>query len=160
MRDNGAPGATSPREERPQGSGLPQAWDTNTEPFEDAIAFLNNTIKLVHINPNLIENVSNKIDPPIPGQRIPSGHAVLCLKDKESRVRLLQQSRLLKDTKFWIAEELTLLQLKHKEEELKKVRAARAKGKWAVYRGGKAFIQEFRTPKPLDTSSDHPANIS
>ncbi|KAI5059163.1 hypothetical protein GOP47_0025482, partial [Adiantum capillus-veneris] len=43
--------------------------------------------------------------------------------------------------------ELTLLQLKHKSEELKKVHEARKQGKWAIYRGGKAIIQEFRNPE-------------
>ena len=48
--------------------------------------------------------------------------------------------------------ELTMEQLKSKGEELKKVREARASGKWAVYRGGKAIIQDFRTPKPQASS--------
>lgn len=122
--------------------GLPQAWDTHTGSFEDAITFLNECIKSIHIDPNSLEKVCNKADHKS-GKRISSSHAILIFKDKESRLRLLQQSRLLKGTKLWIAEELTLFQLKHKEEQLKKVRAARAKGKWAVYRGGKAVIQEF-----------------
>lgn len=50
--------------------------------------------------------------------------------------------------KLWIAEELTSNQLKNKSQELKKMREAREQGKWAVFRGGNAIIQEFRTPKP------------
>ena len=72
--------------------------------------------------------MSNKKDN-TPGELISNGHFVLCFKDKESRLWLLQQSRLLKDTKLWITKKLTLLQLKHKGEELKKVKAAQAKGK-------------------------------
>ncbi|KAI5064860.1 hypothetical protein GOP47_0019555 [Adiantum capillus-veneris] len=85
---------------------------------------------------------------------IPSGHAILEFESREGRLKLLQQSRLLKDTKFWIAEELTPLQLKRKSEELKKVHEAHKQGKWAVYRGGKAIIQEFRNPKSALPTTD------
>ena len=65
-----------------------------------------------------------------------------------------QQSRLLKDTKLCMAEELTLAQLKCKGIELRKVAGAQAKGKWAIYVGGWAIIQEFQTPKPVTTLLD------
>ena len=55
-----------------------------------------------------------------------------------------------------MAEELTITQLKCKGAELKKVAEARAKGKWAVYRGDRALIQEFRTPKPATTTITDP----
>ncbi|KAI5083218.1 hypothetical protein GOP47_0002961 [Adiantum capillus-veneris] len=71
-------------------------------------------------------------------------------------MRLLRQSYHLKGTKFWIAEELTANQLKRKASELKKMHEARRQGKWAVYRGGKAIIQEFRTPKPTPPQHDPP----
>ncbi|KAI5076275.1 hypothetical protein GOP47_0008340 [Adiantum capillus-veneris] len=71
-------------------------------------------------------------------------------------MQLLRQSRLLKGTKFWIAEELTTNQLKLKANELKKVHEARKQGKWAVYRDGKAIIQEFQTPKPTPPSLNPP----
>ncbi|KAI5057417.1 hypothetical protein GOP47_0027432 [Adiantum capillus-veneris] len=71
-------------------------------------------------------------------------------------MKLLQQSRLLKGRTLWIAEELTPNQLKLKASELKKMHEARKQGKWAVYRGGKAIIQEFRTPKPTPPSPDPP----
>ena len=63
---------------------------------------------------------------------IPSGHAILVFKQQVDRVRLLQQSRLLKDTKISMAKELTLAQLKCKGIKLRKVAEAQAKGKWAI----------------------------
>ncbi|KAI5078440.1 hypothetical protein GOP47_0006111 [Adiantum capillus-veneris] len=71
-------------------------------------------------------------------------------------MKLLCQSRLLKGKKIWIAEELTTNQLKSKASELKKMHEARKQGKWAVYRNGKAIIQEFQNPKPAIPSVEPP----
>ncbi|KAI5082183.1 hypothetical protein GOP47_0001926 [Adiantum capillus-veneris] len=71
-------------------------------------------------------------------------------------MQLLCQSRLLKGTKFLIADELTTIQLKLKANELKKIHEACKQGKWAVYRDGKAVIQEFWTPKLTPPSLNPP----
>lgn len=68
----------------------------------------------------------------------------LYLKEK---IAVMKQTRSLKGTKVWMADELTPLQLKSKKEELAKVHEARRQGKWAVYRYGKALIEDFKTPK-------------
>ena len=68
----------------------------------------------------------------------------LYLKDK---IAVMKQARALKGTKLWVADELTPLQLKSKKVELAKVHEARRQGKWAVYRFGKALIEDFKTPK-------------
>ncbi|MCO5603041.1 hypothetical protein L7F22_057184 [Adiantum nelumboides] len=122
--------------------GLPQAWDEYKD-FSKGITFLNKTFKPVNVNYDKIASLTNKSN----NKHTPSGHAILELENK-GRLRLLQQLRLLKGTRFWIAEELTSMQLKHKGDELKKVHMARAQGKWAVYRAGKAIILEFQSPKP------------
>ena len=67
---------------------------------------------------------------------------------KAEKIAVMQQTRSLKGTKVWIADELTPLQLKNRPEELAKVGEERKNGKWSVYRGGKAVINEFRTPQP------------
>lgn len=89
-------------------------------------------------------------------RRVPPKQCIITFKDKEERMHLLRQSLLLKGKKLWIAEELTTHQLKSKSSELNKMHDARKQGKWAVYRGGKALIQEFRTPKPTPLSLDSP----
>ena len=62
-------------------------------------------------------------------------------------MELFRQSRFLKGKQVWISEELTTNQLKNKSSKLKKMHKARKQGKWAVYRGGRAIVQEFQTPK-------------
>ena len=49
---------------------------------------------------------------------------------------------------MWISNELTPIQLKNRAKELAKVKEARKEGKWAVYRGGKAIIGDFKNPPP------------
>lgn len=71
-------------------------------------------------------------------------HAIVQYMSRREKIEVLKQSKSLKGTKFWISDELTPMQLKEKKVELAKVKEARAAGKWAVYRGGKAIIGEFR----------------
>lgn len=138
--------------------GLSQAWDKSTTPFEELIASLNETLSLDIINLATMSWVSNKTQLFI-GNQILNGQAILRFLDKEHHQHPLQQSCLLKDTNFWIAEELSPTQLKRKGEQLKKILPAQEAGKWAIYRGGKAMIQEFHNPKLghpcIDTPTIH-----
>ncbi|MCO5576939.1 hypothetical protein L7F22_030760 [Adiantum nelumboides] len=84
---------------------LPQAWDTVKNDFSERINFLNKTLKPITLNYNAIACITSRG----PDKPIPSGHAILEFKSMEGQLKLLQQSRLLKDTKFWIADELTPL---------------------------------------------------
>ena len=59
----------------------------------------------------------------------------------------MKQARALKGTTVWMADELPPLQLKSKKVELAKVHEVRKQGKWAVYRFGKALIEDFKIPK-------------
>ena len=68
----------------------------------------------------------------------------LYLKEK---IAVMKQARALKSTTVWMADELTPLQFKSKKVELAKVHEARKQGKWAVYRFGKALIEDFKIPK-------------
>lgn len=74
-------------------------------------------------------------------------HVQLWYLSKEEKSKVMRQSKSLKGTKVWLADELTPLQLRDRKKELAKVAEARKHGKWAVYRGGKAIIEEFRKPK-------------
>lgn len=127
--------------------GLPTEWDSRNIDFEDEVMALNEALHPAHVDRDALEAISNKRNHS-KEDRIANGQAILILAKPEDRLRLLQQSRLLKGTTMWIAEELTPTQLKHKAQELKKMHAARREGKWAVLRNGRAVIQEFRTPKP------------
>ncbi|MCO5600272.1 hypothetical protein L7F22_054382 [Adiantum nelumboides] len=104
--------------------GLPRAWDEYKD-FVEGISFLNETLKPINVDYDMVASFHNKSN----NKRTLSGHAILEFENKEGRLRLLQQSRLLRGTRFWIAEELTPTQLKYKGDELKKVHAARAQGK-------------------------------
>lgn len=64
------------------------------------------------------------------------------------KIAVMKQTKSLQGTKVWISDELTPLQLKNRATELMKVREARKEGKWAVYRGGKAIIKDFKNPLP------------
>ncbi|KAI5066643.1 hypothetical protein GOP47_0019267 [Adiantum capillus-veneris] len=117
--------------------GLPSCWKGEGDiEFGKALPLIQAALPMIQWDEEAITVVTHEYR---------TNHAILTLKTKSDRIRLLQQSRLLQDTKFWFAEDLTPAQHKQKKVELQKVREA---GKWAVYRGGKAIIQEFRTPKP------------
>ena len=124
--------------------GLPSLWPEDAS-LEDAITKLNTFLEPIKIKPETLSWLADR-------GKLPEGQCILTFIDREDRVRLLQQSHLLKGKKVWIAEELTTNQLKAKASELKKVHEARKQGKWAVYRGGRAIIQEFRTPRPIPSS--------
>ncbi|KAI5057830.1 hypothetical protein GOP47_0027845 [Adiantum capillus-veneris] len=121
--------------------GLPSSWCTTNDTLREAIIKLNNILQTINIKPKAISWINDT------NRQVPFKHCLLTLKEKEEQVRLLRQSHLLKGTKVWIVEELTMNQLKMKKQELKKVYEAQKQGKWAVYRGGKAIIQKFQTPK-------------
>lgn len=72
-------------------------------------------------------------------------HAILEYLNKEEKIDVMKQTKSLKGTTVWIADELTPLQLKNRKQELAKVAEARKQGKWAVYRGGVAIIKEFKS---------------
>lgn len=72
--------------------------------------------------------------------------AALHYDTMEEKIAVMKQTKSLQGTKVWISDELTPLQLKNRPSELAKVREARKEGKWAVYRGGKALIREFKSP--------------
>ena len=80
-------------------------------------------------------------------------HVVLRYLYLKEKIAVMKQTRALKGTKVWMADELTPLQLKSKKEELAKVHEARRQGKWAVYRFGKARIEDFKTPKAQEKGS-------
>eukprot|EP00250_Pteridium_aquilinum_P019536 c24472_g3_i1 orf=2-244(-) len=61
--------------------------------------------------------------------------------------KAMWQARSLQGTSVWMADELTSHRLKSCKAELAKVKEARAQGKWAVYGGGKAIVEDFRKPK-------------
>ena len=67
---------------------------------------------------------------------------------KDDKIKVMKQTKSLQGTSVWISDELTLIQLKNRAKELAKVREARKEGKWAVYRGGKAIIRDFKNPPP------------
>lgn len=122
--------------------GLPDDWQTvELEGDEDSIfestkieTRLKKAIPLVDIGePSMVE---------VKGQQVVVRY--LYLKEK---IAVMKQARALKGTKIWMADELTPLQLKSKKDELAKVHEARRQGKWAVYRYGKALIEDFKTPK-------------
>ena len=74
--------------------------------------------------------------------------AVVHYENMTEKIAVMKQTKSLQGTKVWISDELTPLQLKNRATELVKVREARKEGKWAVYRGGKAIIKEFKNPLP------------
>lgn len=82
-----------------------------------------------------------------PTIEIKGKHVILRYSDLQDKIKVMKQARSLQGTKVWMADELTPLQLKSKKQELAKVSEARKQGKWAVYRYGKALIEDFRTPK-------------
>lgn len=133
--------------------GLPTQWDASNIDYEDGLAALSEAIQPIQLDRKVVECISNKLNHD-KKERIPSGHAIITFTTPEDRIRLLQQSRLLKGTSIWFAEELTPNQLKHKAQELKKMHKARQEGKWAVFRNGKAIIQEFRNPKRVAPPTD------
>lgn len=74
--------------------------------------------------------------------------AAVHYENMEEKIAVMKQTKSLQGTKVWISDELTPLQLKNRATELVKVREARKEGKWAVYRGGKAIIRDFKNPLP------------
>ena len=82
-----------------------------------------------------------------PSITIHGKHVALRYLSLQDKIKVMKQARSLKGTKVWMADELTPLQLKSKKAELAKVHEVRKQGKWAVYRFGKALIEDFRTPK-------------
>ena len=72
--------------------------------------------------------------------------AAVHYENMAEKIAVMRQTKSLQGTKVWISDELTPLQLKNQATELVKVREARKEGKWAVYRGGKAIIREFKNP--------------
>ena len=132
-------------------AGLPLApWNNEEDTFEETLDKLNKILEPINIKYHSITYIDEAKG------RVPTGQCIQTFRNKEEPVKLLQQSHLLKGKKPWIAEELTTNQLKAKASELKKMHEARKQGKWAVYRGGKAIIQEFRTPKPRSSPSGDP----
>ena len=124
--------------------GLPSPWCTPEDTLVvEAIIKLNVILQPINLKPETVSWINDT------HRHVPPEQGVLTFKDKEERAKLLHQSHLLKGTKIWITEELTINQLKNKRTELLKMHEARKQGKWAVYRGGKAIIQEFQNPKQL-----------
>lgn len=82
-----------------------------------------------------------------PSVSIKGKHVILRYTDLQDKIKVMKQTHSLCGTKVWMADELTPLQLKSKKKELAKVYEARKQGKWAVYRYGKAIIEEFRNKK-------------
>ena len=126
--------------------GLPPSPWSEEAKLDEAIDKLNKLLEPINIEPDTISSLDDT-------GRVPVGQCILTFMDKEDWMKLLRQSHLLKGKKIWIAEELTTNQLKAKASELKKVYEARKQGKCAVYRGGRAIIQEFHTPKPVSSST-------
>ena len=114
--------------------GLSAEWDLQAieGDYEGKWAFLKEALHPIHVGPEILEGISSKPHHDT-GEHIGSGQAILHLHKHEDRIRLLQQSHLLKGKSVWIAEELTPHQLKQKAKELKKMHNARREGKWAVF---------------------------
>ena len=74
-------------------------------------------------------------------------HVILRYSTMQEKIKVMKQTHSLQGTTVWMADELTPTQLKNRKQELAKVHEARKQGKWAVYRRGKAIIEDFRTPK-------------
>lgn len=138
--------------------GLSAKWDVQgaKSDYESDLTILNEALHPIHLEQGIIESINSKFQRDL-GERHSSGQAILLFFKHEDHVRLLQQSRLLKGKKIWIAEELTFNQLKNKSMELKKMHIARREGKWALFKNGKAIIQEFWTPKSIVPTSDTPS---
>ena len=67
---------------------------------------------------------------------------VMKLRTTIDRATLLSMRAVLKGTKIYLDDDLTLLQQEHKQEEMKKVMAAREAGKWAIYHDRRVTIRE------------------
>ena len=63
----------------------------------------------------------------------------------EARKEFLKKRPTLKDTGIFLGDVLTLAQIVHMQEVMPEIKAVRAKGKIAFYRGGKVVILEKPT---------------
>ncbi|KAI5065692.1 hypothetical protein GOP47_0020387 [Adiantum capillus-veneris] len=129
---------------------LPLQWCTIEDTLEEAITKLNDILQPVNIKPEIVAWINDT------HRHVRPEHCILTFKDKDERLKFLCQSHLLKGTMLWITKELTTNRLKIKKDELKKMSEARKQSKWAVYRGGKTIIQEFRTSKGALPSTTRP----
>lgn len=136
--------------------GLPLGWDRedlDAEKQEDYILEtdilkeqLTKVVPFVDIGePTLIE--------------VKGKQAILHYFDMREKINVMKQARSLQGTKVWIADELTLLQLKNRPTELRKVKEAREAGKWAVYRGGEAIIRDFYNKSPPPKEHKKPNHV-
>lgn len=125
--------------------GLPDDWKMGTNPEESIEGY----ILEVDIIKERLSKVVPFVDLGDPTDiQIIGKQARVRYFDMEDKIKVMKQTRSLQGTSVWISDELTPLQLKNRAKELAKVREARKQGKWAVYRGGKAIISEFKNPKP------------
>ncbi|MCO5569526.1 hypothetical protein L7F22_023240 [Adiantum nelumboides] len=83
--------------------GLPQAWESIKDDFSERINFLNETLNPVKLDYDMIECITSNMIEYITSRgrdkHIPSGHAILEFGNREGKLKLLRQARLLKDTK-------------------------------------------------------------
>lgn len=130
--------------------GLPEGWDKQEVRTQTEVEEVHYILE-IEIMKRRISRVLPSVNIGDPYCITPKGsHAIMDYYDKKDKIKILRQSKLLQGTKLWLADELTPTQLKNKSAELAKVRAARQAGKWAVYRQGRAVIEDFRKPKPID----------
>ena len=70
---------------------------------------------------------------------------ILRIPTKEARKEFLKKRPMLKETRIFLGDDLTVAQVAHIKEKMREILAARKKVKIACYRGGKVVIQEKQT---------------
>ena len=126
--------------------GLPEGWSIGTNTNEE----LEGYILDVDIIKERLTKVVPFIDLGDPTDiEIKGKQARVRYYDMMDKIKVMKHTESLQGTSVWISDELTPLQLKNRAGELAKVREARKQGKWAVYRGGKAIIRDFKGPPPF-----------
>ena len=125
---------------------MPEGWSVGTSTDEQLEGYI--------LDVDIIKERLGKVVPFInlgdpTDIQIKGKQARVCYCDIDDKIKVMKQTRSLQCTSVWISDELTPLQLKNRAKELVKVREAREQGKWAVYRGGKAIIRDFKNPPPL-----------
>ena len=125
--------------------GLPVDWAKGTDPNEQIEGWA--------IDVDILKEMLTKVVPFVdlgePTDIIVKGtQAKVRYYYKDDKIKVMRQTKSLQGTSVWISDDLKPIQLKNRAKELAKVREARKEGKWAVYRGGKAIIRDFKNPPP------------
>lgn len=126
--------------------GLPEGWSIGTNSDEQLEGYI--------IDADILKERLSRVVPFVDlGEptdiQIKGKQAIVRYFDIDDKVKVMKQAKSLQGTSVWISDELTPLQLKNRPKELAKMREARKQGKWAVYRGGKAIIRDFKSPTPF-----------